>query len=345
MSLVPEVEPAVCFTIAWEHGKITDITTNSNLVNHFLQLLKVSRSYHTWVNYAHDLKVFFTVVGKPPEAIGRRECVAFLAQQDQAGFANTTINRRLTALSSFFTELNLLDPLTFPLNPIVPAARRSKHARRTSSALYRKQRQFVPDIVPQADLETFYHALPTWRDRTLMLLMYLSCLRVSEVVAIEFTHIECSRRRLIIPQGKGAKPRTVYMSSTTFDVLNHYLDTERGALFPEEDAVFVAFKGKTRGQPLDSNALQKCIKYYGAKCNLPYLHAHLFRHTGITQLLQHGMQEAALRAMVGHENPDSLQPYVHLCDTFVESEFDRAQGAFSLDHWLPISGSGGRACF
>jgi integrase len=117
------------------------------------------------------------------------------------------------------------------------------------------------------------------------------------------------------------------MDQLTFAALNRYLDDERGALFPDVDQVFVAFKGKARGRPLSVNAVQKMIRYYAEKRGLSHLHAHLFRHTGITQLVQQGMPEPAIRDMVGHRSPDSLSPYLHLCDEYVQAEFERAQMA------------------
>jgi hypothetical protein len=62
---------------------------------------------------------------------------------------------------------------------------------------------------------------------------------------------------------------------------------------------------------------------------LPYLHAHLFRHTGITQLVQQHMAEPAVRQFVGHRRPESLAPYLHLGDDFVAAEFERAQAALT----------------
>jgi integrase len=54
---------------------------------------------------------------------------------------------------------------------------------------------------------------------------------------------------------------------------------------PEDDprnAAVVAFKGRA------------------------HLHAHLFRHTGITQLVHQGMAEPTVHQLVGHRHPDSL---------------------------------------
>jgi hypothetical protein len=53
------------------------------------------------------------------------------------------------------------------------------------------------------------------------------------------------------------------------------------------------------------------------------------------------MPEPAIRDMVGHRSPDSLSPYLHLCDEFVQMEFERVQGALLPSSWTGSSSSGG----
>lgn len=319
-------QPAVHFTIRWEKSQVANVSTNSPLVDHFLDFIKTSRTYNTWVNYAHDLKVFFQVIPKPPEAITRTDCLVFIKQQTQEGYADATINRRLAAVSSLFNELCLLQPDRFSGNPIQPQ-RNHHHIRRGSQSLYRRQAQRIPKVFSADELHAFLGALRTWRDRALVLLMWISCLRVSEAVAIRFEDLECSSRRIHIPVSKGRHARMVFMDPITFSVFNRYLDEERQNHFPTIEQVFVAFKGRTRGSPLTVNAVQKMIRYYAEKCGLADVHAHRFRHTGITHLVQQGMSEPAIRSMVGHSSPDSLTPYLHLSDEFVAQEFEKAQAA------------------
>ena len=158
---------------------------------------------------------------------------------------------------------------------------------------------------------------------------------------MRFQDIECSHRRIDLRPSKGGQPRTVYVEHYTFTALNRYLDTERRDLGGEVDEVFVGLKGVARGRPLSVNAVQQGIRYYAAKCGAPALHAHLLRHTGITQLVQQGMAEPALRAFVGHRRPESLLPYLHLVDRYVEDEFRRAQGAFEPGWLHELAGPGG----
>jgi site-specific recombinase XerD len=318
------------FTVIRTAGKVSDIQTNSPEIEHFLNVLRLTRSFNTWLNYAQDLKIFFSVVGVPLEMIGRPECLQFIEHQNREGRSDATVNRRIAAVSSLFHELNLLDPIRFPKNPVYPLQRK-QHKRRHRMSLYRKQPVRLPDIVATENLQNLFSLIRTWRDRTLILLMWISCLRISEAVSIRFDDIECSHR-LIRIRGKGGPTRIIYMDTLTFQSLNRYLDDERGDLSPNEDHIFVALKGIARGKPLSVNSVQKLLMYYVKTRGLDRIHPHLLRHTGITQLLEQGMSEPSVRTFVGHRHPASLLPYVHLSDTHVAAEFDQAQRGLELDH-------------
>lgn len=331
---------AVNFSVIREAGKVIDIQTDSPEIGHFLRRVKLTRAYNTWLNYANDLKVFFTIAGVAPASVGRPQCLRFIEHQDREGRSNATINRRLAAVSSLFIELNLLDPVRFPHNPVYPLQRK-QHECRSNTSLYRKQPKRLPDVVAEKQLQRLFHHLRTWRDRTLILLMWLSCLRISEVVAIRFTDIECSHRQIRIREGKGGQARTAYMDAFTFEALNRYLDHERQNLSPDEDHIFVALKGPARGKSLSVNSVQKLLAYHVKTRNLSHIHPHLLRHTGITQLIAQGMSEPAVRAFVGHRHPASLQPYVHLNDAYVASEFNKAQSGLEFDKLWSLSSEGG----
>lgn len=160
------IEPVVHFTLLWEKGQVIDVSTNSASIDHFLDLIKMSRADNTWLNHAHGLKLCFQVIPKSPEAITRADCLAFMKQQDESGLSDATINRRLAAVSALFNELQLLGPTSIVQNPVHPRpVRRESRQRRQS--LYRKQAQRVPSILSEDELQTFLGSLPSWRDRTL----------------------------------------------------------------------------------------------------------------------------------------------------------------------------------
>lgn len=322
----------VTIALRWEHGKLAQVEAmcadqaGARDIGGFLEFVHVRNPYNTWVNYACDLKVFFATVRKPPDQVTRADCVAFMRLQGNANRAVNTINRRLAAVSSLFDELLLRDPTRYTDNPV--ASRLRKNTRR----LYKRAPRRDPDIIPNDDLHTLFDALPTWRDRALLLLQWKSCLRISEALGIRFDDVECSHKRVTIRDSKNHESRDVYMDTETFTAFNRYLDKERIQLehanaVVDTNAVFLAFRGRNRGQQLSVNAYQKLLVYYVVSCHLDHLHAHLLRHTGITHLLEQGMSEAAVRKLVGHKRPESLIPYTHLTDRFTEREFERAAPA------------------
>lgn len=53
------------------------------------------------------------------------------------------------------------------------------------------------------------------------------------------------------------------------------------------------------------------------------------------------MSEPAIRKLVGHKNAHSLDPYLHLSDSFVEAEFEKAQAILNPKRWLQLAPEGG----
>jgi len=163
MSLQPAVLPdgqPVEITIEYAHSTMVAVSTNCPFVDHFLRKVKMCQSRNTWINYAHDLKIFFAVLNQPLAHIDRRSCLRFMEIQDQAGLSSLTINRRLAAVSSLFMELNLLDPGAFPQNPVIPV-QRDQTRRKRSQSLYRKQPDRLPDVIAEEDLQAFFAVLPS----------------------------------------------------------------------------------------------------------------------------------------------------------------------------------------
>jgi hypothetical protein len=108
MSFEYVMDQPVQVTIVYGHSTMVDVFSNSRLIDHFLSKAKLSQSVHTWRGYAFDLKVFFQTLSLPLDRVDRQACLRFMELQEQAGRSHLTINRRLAAVSSLFTELNCI---------------------------------------------------------------------------------------------------------------------------------------------------------------------------------------------------------------------------------------------
>ena len=91
-----------------------------DLIDEFLEFAHGRVRPNTVRAYAHDLKVFFAVVGKEPAEVTPRDVLDFVAAQQRpragaenvvrisdggAGLSASTIKRRLAAVSSFYGYL------------------------------------------------------------------------------------------------------------------------------------------------------------------------------------------------------------------------------------------------
>lgn len=178
-------------------------------------------------------------MGKQPGDLTRRDCLDFIERQQDVGRSHSLINRRLAAISALLYELNLFDPSHSPQNFVQPLRRGGKSDRRLN--LYRKRPQRIPNMVSEDKLRASYEAMLTWRNRALVMLRWISCLRIAETVAIRFQDIECSRPTVEIPEGKGNQRRTAYMDRLTFAALNGYplsqLSDNRGSALTLQEAL------------------------------------------------------------------------------------------------------------
>ncbi len=60
------------------------------------------------------------------------------------------------------------------------------------------------------------------------------------------------------------------------------------------------------------------------------VHAHLFRHQMITWLTSHGLSDAQIQLISGHENKTSLEVYQHLALNTVEQAYQEAARSIGI---------------
>ena len=212
---------------------------------------------------AHDLYVFFTVVGKDPTEVRPKDVLDFVTEQrrartgaenvlrisdGQAGLSAATIKRRLAAVSS---------PLWLPDHP-----RRHRHRRQPRPPGHRHSQtrgrsgkglplvrgvRRLPRILDPDDVDALVGELRTERDRAMVQAMLLGGLRRCEVLGLRLCDLRLGEWRVFVAEGKGGYERLVPISPTFFKTVARYMDDER----PEttSDALFLSLKGQRRDNP------------------------------------------------------------------------------------------------
>lgn len=102
-------------------GELAELSVGHPLVDDYLGFLGARARLNTWLAAANDLKVFFSVVGKEPEAVGVADVFGFIAEQrrprhgqwvvrledGEAGLSARTIKRRLSSVRAFTPTCSL----------------------------------------------------------------------------------------------------------------------------------------------------------------------------------------------------------------------------------------------
>jgi integrase/recombinase XerC len=271
-------------------------------------------SVHTDSNYARDLAALVRYcdrAGIPDWAkLDEQHVRAFAAHSHAGGLAARSIQRRLSAVRSFYAFLLRESPgeLTntkarrgerITRNP-AHDVRAPKSARRLPMTLDADQMARLLQIPDGDELTT--------RDRALMELLYSSGLRLSELTGIDLTSLDLKDRTVQV-LGKGKKFRIVPVGRMAVTALRAWLKA-RGALArPEEPALFVGKNGRRLG----ARAVQLRVAFWARRQGLSmHVHPHLFRHSFASHLLESSGELRGVQELLGHADISTTQIYTHL---------------------------------
>jgi len=145
------------------------------------------------------------------------------------------------------------------------------------------------------------------RDRAMLLLLYDTGMRASELLSLRWEQIDLAGRRIWL-RGKGGRARTVFFTPRTARAL---------AALPRTDPVF----------PLTYSGLRKVLERLArqAGARKPYL-AHAWRHAFAIRMVRAGMPTLALQRLMGHSTPAVTEIYVRLAEEELGEIYDRFAG-------------------
>lgn len=139
------------------------------------------------------------------------------------------------------------------------------------------------------------------RDFAIMLLLFSTGLRASELLIIQAEDVDWTRGLIVIRRGKGGKFRMVPLGPKVERALDRYLDGRTtGPLFLTQD-----------NQPLRFYGLLELLRRHGNKAGV-HANPHKWRHSAAIQYLRSGGRVENLRAMLGHTTLDMTLHYARI---------------------------------
>ncbi len=239
---------------------------------------------------------------------------AYLAFLNEKNYSKATTARKLATLRSFYKFLVKRNHLAS--NPVTGI--------RTP-----KQDKKLPRFLEYDQVKKLLETPPTdnWlgaRDRAILETLYSTGMRVSELVALNMDDIDFLGEVVHI-RGKGKKERIAPISSSTLQVIQHYMEfrNKRAQSNSNFDSK-VLFVNK-HGRRLSTRSIRRKMDKYLKMAGLdPSISPHTLRHSFATHMLNNGADLRSVQELLGHQSLSTTQIYTHLTTKKLKEVYDNA---------------------
>ena len=247
-----------------------------------------------------------------PRDVTPVELRGYVAALHDAGYARTSIARKLASLRSFYkfairqgmAETNPAQPLRNP----------------------RGQRK-LPHFLTSDEIETLLKAPDTQdemglRDKAMLEVMYSAGLRVSEIVGMNDRDIDYEEG-VVRVRGKGRKERFGAIGKFADQALKDYFRVRTRADHGTSKEL-PTFTNKF-GKRLTTRSVARMLEKYINQCGLDTRTTpHTLRHSFATHLLDRGADIRSVQEMLGHKSLGTTQIYTHVSTSSIKQAYLKA---------------------
>jgi integrase/recombinase XerC len=285
-------------------------------LSHLVNERRMSR--HTVAAYRHDLASLASFCKRRGVSawaqLDHHLVRAFAAAEHAAGLAPRSVQRRLSAVRTFFNYL--ARETNSDRNPALDV-RAPKPKKRLPMTLDADQMGRLLAFRVEDSISV--------RDKAIMELFYSSGLRLSELVGLNVRELDLADRTVRV-LGKGGKTRIVPVGRYAVEALRKWLVEraqllKRSKLEARESALFLG----PRGRRLAPRAVQLRVALWARRQGIGIkLHPHMFRHSFATHLLESSGNLRGVQELLGHADIGTTQIYTHLDFQHLASVYDAA---------------------
>ena len=289
------------------------------MIEQFLNYLRFERNLSelTVFNYGEDLKSFeayFRNVDNQLswESVDSDVIRNWMESMMDKGNSATSINRRLSALRSFYRfalirKFIALDPAHAVKGP------------KKSKPLPQFLRDNEMDELIDGDV-VCGDSFKDVRARTILTLFYESGMRLSELVDLDDTDVDFLNRQLKVT-GKRNKQRVIPFGEELEETLRTYICTRDENVFRKDTALFVTEKGKR----MNADQVRYQVKKNVSKVStLKKRTPHVLRHTFATTMLNHGAGIESVKKLLGHQSLETTEIYTHTTFEQLKRVYEKA---------------------
>lgn len=295
------------------------------LIDSFLTYMRCELNYsaHTVLSYSSDifqLADYLTNAGGSlaiikadfdPVSVTESDIRAWVATRAAKGDSRRTLRRKIQSIRAFYRYLNLIGKsLDNPAADVTVA----RPAEDLPVALREEE---TNSLLDEAFDETDFIAS---RNHLIMLLLYSTGLRRSELISLRDADIDLSRCELKV-LGKRNKERVIPFGSELTDAIGNFRDLRRERGIDDAPNLLT----RPDGRPLYPKIVHDVVK----KALTGNVHAsrispHVLRHSFATDMLNNGAELNAVQQLLGHSSLSTTQIYTHISYRELKQNYQQA---------------------
>jgi integrase/recombinase XerD len=174
------------------------------------------------------------------------------------------------------------------------------------TVIYPRPANKLPAVMLPEEIMEMIDGVQNLKHRTILMLLYSTGMRVSEIANCRIADIDSKNMRIKIVQGKGAKDRyTILSQQVLLELRAYYL------IYKPKEYLFNGYRPASRYSVRTiQHLMQKALVKAGLE-NKNYT-IHTIRHSFATHLLDSGTDLHTIKELLGHSNLQTTMRYMHL---------------------------------
>jgi site-specific recombinase XerD len=174
---------------------------------------------------------------------------------------------------------------------------------------YPKVRRKLPKILSQEEVARLIDASSNLFERTLLMVLYGTGMRRSEVARLKLADIDSRRMVIHVVNGKGGKDRDLPLSPTLLETLRAHWRWLKPEIY-----LFPSRSHLDSEQPITDKAVWRACIETAKRAGIRRVTPHLVRHSWATHLLEAGTDLRTIQLLLGHEDLEVTARYLHLSE-------------------------------
>jgi site-specific recombinase XerD len=173
---------------------------------------------------------------------------------------------------------------------------------------YPREHRKLPGILSKEEVAGLINASGNLFRRTLLMVLYGTGMRRSEVARLKVGDIDSQRMIIRVVEGKGGKDRDLPLSPALLETLRAYWRWRKPQVY-----LFPSRHSTEPHQPISDKAVWLACSEAAQRAGIrKRVTPHTLRHSWATHLLEAGTDLRTIQILLGHEDLEATARYLHL---------------------------------